>query len=212
MNTTSQTEAQVHQMRERAAFEERDVRFGSVIWARPVEPGLDTGLVHHWMHQPHVEKWWEMAWPAERIRDYLQGQHDDPTRSAYVGFVDDDAVGYLEVYDPAHDVLGEHYPVQPGDVGAHVLIGEERYLGRYSVALGFAVNRFLFQLPGVHRVVGEPDARHHRFLSLLAFLGFRKDGEIDLPDKRAALMVCEQATFERLRTRRQRSARSRDQV
>jgi acetyl CoA:N6-hydroxylysine acetyl transferase len=196
--------------RANSEFEERDPRFDRVIWLRPVDVELDTPLVHHWMHKPHVDPWWEMAWSTDRIHDYLQGHHDDPTRSAYVGFVDDDPVGYLEVYDPAHDVLGAHYPVQPGDIGAHVLIGEESYLGRYSVALGFAVNRFLFQHPGVRRIVGEPDARHHKFLSLLAFLGFRKQAEIDLPDKRAALMVCDHAAFDRLRTRRKaRSDRAR---
>ena len=40
------------------------------------------------------------------------------------------------------------------DIGAHVLIGEEEHLGRYSVAIGRAVVRFLFKRPGVLRVVG----------------------------------------------------------
>ena len=104
----------------------------------------------------------------------------------------------------------------PGDIGAHVLIGEEEHLGRYSVAIGRAVVRmlaergarvvvrFLFKRPGVLRIVGEPDVRNHEFLSLLAFLGFRKAGEIDLPDKRAAFMVCEREDFERLSGRRRR--------
>ena len=99
-------------------------------------------------------------------------------------------------------MLGAHAPVLPGDLGAHVLIGEEEYLGRYSIALGRAVVRMLFRRPGVLRVVGEPDVRNENFLSLLAFLGFRKHGEIDLPDKRAAFMVCERADFERLVSRR----------
>ena len=194
----------VHVHRELAAFEDDSLLLDRTIWARPVDPDLDTELVHLWMNRPHVEEYWVMAWPADRIRDYLQAQDADPSRSAYVGFVDDGPVGYLEVYDPTRDVLGAHYPVQPGDVGAHVLIGEEEYLGRYSVALGFAVNRFLFGRPEVRRIVGEPDLRNHKFLSLLAFLGFRKEAEIDLPDKRAALMVCERPTFERLSSRRRR--------
>jgi RimJ/RimL family protein N-acetyltransferase len=196
----------VHLLRERAAFTEPDAVVDRTIWSRPVDPGLDTDLVRFWMHKPHVEEYWAMAWPADWIHDYLQRHHDDPARSAYVGFVDDQPVGYLEVYDPVHDVLGAHYAVQPGDVGAHVLVGEEDYLGRYSVALGFAVNRFLFGRPEVRRIVGEPDVRNHNFLSLLAFLGFRKQAELDLPDKRAALMVCERRTFARLSTRRQRPA------
>ena len=194
----------VHVHRELAAFEDDGLLLDRTIWTRLVDPELDTELVHFWMNKPHVEEYWAMAWPADRIRDYLQGHDDDPARSAYVGFVDDQPVGYMEVYDPVHDVLGAHYTVQPGDVGAHVMIGEQDYLGRYSVALGFAVNRFLFRRPEVRRIVGEPDIRNHKFLSLLAFLGFRKEAELDLPDKRAALMVCERPTFERLSSRRRR--------
>ena len=191
-------------MRERAAYEEHDPVLDRTIWNRQVDPDLDVELIHDWMHKPHVAEFWAMAWPATWIRDYLQRHHDDPTRSAYLGFVDDQPVGYLEVYDPAQDVLGAHYPVQPGDIGAHVLIGEEEYLGRYSVALGMATNRFLFRRPEVRRIVGEPDVRNHNFLSLLAFLGYRKEAELDLPDKRAAFMVCERRTFDRLTSRRPR--------
>jgi acetyl CoA:N6-hydroxylysine acetyl transferase len=194
-----------HLGREQAAFEEHSPARNRTIWLREVQPELDTDLVRYWMHKPHVEEYWAMAWPTGQIRDYLQGHRDDPIRSAYIGFVDDEPVGYLEVYDPAHDVLGAHYAVQPGDLGAHVLIGNEDYLGRYSVSLGRAVNRFLFQQCEVQRIVGEPDLRNHNFLSLLAFLGYRKQGELDLPDKRAALMVCERETFERLSSRRRRS-------
>jgi acetyl CoA:N6-hydroxylysine acetyl transferase len=189
-------------LRDRVAHEERDLILGRTIWNRPVDVELDAELLHGWMNKPHVEEYWAMAWPLDRIRDYLQRHDDDPTRSAHIGFVDDEPVGYFEAYDPAHDVLGAHYEVQPGDVGAHVLVGEEQYLGRYSVTLGFATNRFLFDDPATQRIVGEPDVRNHKFLTLLAFLGFRKETEIDLPDKRAALMVCERAAFERLSTRR----------
>lgn len=194
----------VQLLRERAAFEETDTGLGRTIWLRQVLPETDTELVRFWMHKPHVEEYWAMAWPSDWIRDYLQRHYDDPTRSAYLGFVDDEPVGYMEVYDPAQDVLGAHYPVQPGDLGAHVLIGNEDYLGRYSVSLGFAANRFLFRRPEVRRIVGEPDVRNHNFLSLLAFLGYRKEAEFDMPDKRAAFMVCERRTFERLSSRRRR--------
>lgn len=196
--------AGVHRLRERAVFEERSPGRDRVIWTRPVDPVLDVELVHRWMHEAEVERYWDMAWPAERIAGYLRDHDADPHREAFVTFVDDVPVGYLEAYDPAHDVLASVYDVQPGDVGAHVLIGDPGFRGRYSVSLGLATNRFLFGRPGVERIVGEPDVGNHNLLSLLAFLGFRKEGEVDLPDKRAALMVCDRATFERLSTRPRR--------
>ncbi|HEY8544591.1 MAG TPA: GNAT family N-acetyltransferase [Acidimicrobiales bacterium] len=192
--------------RDRAVYEERSRTRGRVIWTRPVDAEADLDLLHRWMHEPEVARYWEMAWPMEKIAEYLHQHDQDPHRDNYVTYVDDTPVGYLETYDPAHDILGTRYEVRPGDLGAHVLIGDPDFRGRYSVSLGLATNRFLFGRPGVERVVGEPDAGNHNFLSLLAFLGFRKLGEIDLPGKRAALMVCTREDFERLSTRRRRSS------
>jgi len=201
---------QAHVLRDRAVYEERSTTRSRTIWTRPVDPALDVELVHEWMHEPEVVKYWDMAWPVERIAAYLADHDADPYRANYLTFVDDTPVGYLEVYDPAHDVLAAHYPVEPGDVGAHVLIGDKDFRGRYSVSLGLATNRFLFQRPGAVRIVGEPDVRNHNLLSLLVFLGFHKAGELDLPEKRAALMLCDRADFERLssgpRRRRQLQA------
>ena len=192
---------------ELTAYAEHEPALDRRLWARPVVPEHDTALVCDWMARPHVAEFWEMAWPEGWIRDYLEGQVADPARSPYLGFVDDLPVGYVEVYDPQRDVLGAHAPVLLGDLGAHVLIGEEEHLGRYSVSLGRATVRMLFRRPGVLRIVGEPDVRNENFLSLLAFLGFRRHCDIDLPDKRAAFMVCERADFERLASRHRRVTR-----
>lgn len=192
---------------ELSAYAEHDPALDRRLWARPVVPEHDTPLLTAWMNKPHVAEFWAMAWPQDWIRDYLVRQVQDPARSPYLGFVDDTPVGYIEVYDPHCDVLGAHAPVREGDLGAHVLIGEEEHLGRYSVAVGRAVARFLFSRPDVLRLVGEPDVTNQNFLSLLSFLGFRKQAEIQMPDKVAAFMVCERRDFERLSSRRRRVTR-----
>jgi acetyl CoA:N6-hydroxylysine acetyl transferase len=192
---------------ELSAYAEHDAALDRRLWARPVVAEHDTPLLTAWMNKPHVAEFWAMAWPQDWIRDYLVRQVEDPARSPYLGFVDDTPVGYIEVYDPHRDVLGAHAPVREGDLGAHVLIGEEEHLGRYSVAVGRAVARFLFSRPDVLRLVGEPDVTNQNFLSLLSFLGFRKETEIQMPDKVAAFMVCERRDFERLSSRRRRVTR-----
>lgn len=192
---------------ELSAYAEHDAALDRRLWARPVVPEHDAPLLTAWMNKPHVAEFWAMAWPQDWIRDYLVRQVEDPARSPYLGFVDDTPVGYIEVYDPFRDVLGAHAPIREGDLGAHVLIGEEEHLGRYSVAVGRAVARFLFSRPDVLRLVGEPDVTNQNFLSLLSFLGFRKQAEIQMPDKLAAFMVCERRDFERLSSRRRRVTR-----
>jgi acetyl CoA:N6-hydroxylysine acetyl transferase len=192
---------------ELTAYSETEPALGRRLWARPLVPEHDAELLHDWMNRPHVVEFWNMDWPLQWVRDYLDRQVADPARSPYLGFVDDEPVGYVEVYDPLRDVLGGHAPVREGDLGAHVLIGNEDHLGRFSVALGRATIRFLFQRPEVQRIVGEPDVRNNNFLSLLAFLGFQKEMEVDMPDKRAAFMVCTRENFERLASRRRRTLR-----
>jgi acetyl CoA:N6-hydroxylysine acetyl transferase len=194
-------------LEELTLFSEYEPALERRIWMRPIVPAHDTDLMHHWMAKPHVVEYWAMDWPRAHIHDYLVRQVEDAARQPLLGFVDERPVGYVELYDPFRDVLGAHAPVLPGDQGAHVLIGEEEYLGRYSVSLGRVVARYLFGRPGVKRLVGEPDVRNHNFLSLLAFLGFRNHGELALPDKTAAFMVCERADFERLASRRRRVTR-----
>ena len=41
---------------------------------RPLDLASDVELVHGWMQEPHVEPWWELAGPLERVRDYLRSR------------------------------------------------------------------------------------------------------------------------------------------
>lgn len=192
------------QLRETARYERHDPAIGGSFWMRRIDPVLDTPLITSWMNEPHVSEFWLMAWPQAQIAAYLEQLHADAHHDAYVVHVDDTPIGYVEAYDPAHDVLGSAYEVQEGDLGFHVLIGDKEHLGRYTVSLGMSVLDYAFTGRGARRVVGEPDVRNHQMLTILAFLGFRKACEVELPDKRAALMICVLEDFSRLRTRPRR--------
>ena len=63
----------------------------------------------------------------------------------------------VECYDPAHDQIGEHYPVRPGDIGMHIFIGPptQRIPG-FSRDVFALVMRFLFDRLNAARVVVEP--------------------------------------------------------
>ena len=192
---------------ELTAYAEHEPALDRRLWARPVVPEHDTDLVSTGCTartSPSSGRWRGRATGSATTSP---ARSRTPRAARTSASSTTSPVGYVEVYDPHRDVLGAHAPVLPGDLGAHVLIGDEEHLGRYSVSLGRATVRMLFKRPDVLRIVGEPDVRNENFLSLLAFLGFRRQCDIDLPDKRAAFMVCERADFERLASRRRRATR-----
>jgi RimJ/RimL family protein N-acetyltransferase len=162
---------------------------GLTLDADPVDVEAHAELIHDWMNRPHVAPWWE----AERtdVRAHLSGlTHARP----WIFSIDGEPFGYVETYRVADDPLANSYPADPGDMGWHVLVGPERFLGSGVPRLmGRAVLRYLFSQGS--RVVCEPDIRNARMHAYCRRLGFADAGEIDLPGKRALLMICTRDTF-----------------
>ncbi|MDT9685367.1 GNAT family N-acetyltransferase [Streptomyces sp. TRM76323] len=164
-----------------------------VFTLRAVDPAVDAGLVHAWMNDPEVAAFWEMAQPVERIAAYLREQVGSAHSTPYIGCVDGTPMSYWEVYRADLDPLRHHYPARPRDAGVHLLLGPSAYRGRgLGTALLRAVSDWLLRAdPYAERVVAEPDVRNERSVRAFERAGFRLVGQIDLPGKRAALMVRE---------------------
>jgi RimJ/RimL family protein N-acetyltransferase len=144
-------------------------------------------LVHGWMNEPHVAPWWNLAVSRDEIRAYLsQLRHVEP----WIACLDGVPFGYVETYRVADDPLASHYRFDSEDRGWHVLVGDTDFLGTgASRELGrVVVERLLEQ---GERVVCEPDVRNARMLAYCHALGGRLQAELELPDKRAALIVWE---------------------
>lgn len=164
-----------------------------VFTLRPVEPATDAALVHAWMNDPEVARFWELAEPAGRIARYLREQAESRHSAPYLGCLDGTPMSYWELYRADLDPLAGHYPAEPHDAGVHLLLGPPAFRGR---GLGAALLRAVFdhQLafdPRTERVVAEPDVRNVRSIRAFERAGFRRARDLSLPDKRAALMICE---------------------
>jgi len=163
----------------------------------PVDPIVDLDLVHRWMNEPHVAEFWQMAWPVDAVGAYLQRQCDADHLQPWIAWVDGERIAYVETYVVDRDPLAEHIAVEPGDRGWHVLVGPRDAIGSGRPrAVGRAVLQMLFDLPGTDRVVCEPDVRNTRMIRFCEHLGHHLVAEIDLPDKRAALLACTRTSFE----------------
>ncbi|MFF8827778.1 GNAT family N-acetyltransferase [Streptomyces sp. NPDC015131] len=162
----------------------------------PVEIERDLPLITRWMNDPAVAAFWELAGPASTTEKHLRAQLDGDGRSVpCLGVLDSTPVGYFEVYRADLDPLARHYPARPHDTGVHLLVGgvADRGRGVGTTLLRAVADLVLDHRPHCARVVAEPDLRNTPSVSAFMSAGFRFSAELDLPDKRAALMIRDRA-------------------
>lgn len=183
---------------ENVIYQEYFAVTGRRIWFRPVDIAFDLTVIHSWMNRPHVVEFWDMAWPVERIEDYLRKAAERPGFDTYIAYMDSEPFAYFEAYDPTRDRIGAYYDAQSDDVGLHILIGEEKYMRKFIIRLSVTLMRFVFTTwPETRRVVGEPDERNRQVLGLMKFLGFRFLRKIQLPEKKADFLILHESDFRR---------------
>ncbi|QFR98053.1 GNAT family N-acetyltransferase [Streptomyces tsukubensis] len=167
----------------------------------PVSFHRDLGIISRWMNDPAVAAFWELEGPESVTAAHLRPQLAGDGRSVpCLGLLDGVPMSYWEIYRADLDPLARHYPARPHDTGIHLLIGGvvRRGRGVGSALLRAAADLVLDRRPLCMRVVAEPDLRNTPSVSAFLRAGFRFSAEIDLPDKRAALMVRDRALRHRL--------------
>ncbi|WP_449353220.1 GNAT family N-acetyltransferase [Streptomyces shaanxiensis] len=158
----------------------------------PVRVERDLPLVCRWMNDPAVTAFWELAGPQNVTANHLQSQLAGDGRSVpCLGVLEGTPMSYWEIYRADLDPLARHYPARPHDTGIHLLIGAvpDRGRGLGSTLLRAVADLALDKRPACARVVAEPDLRNIPSVTAFLSAGFRFSAEIDLPAKRAALMV-----------------------
>ncbi|MEU6000781.1 GNAT family N-acetyltransferase [Streptomyces sp. NPDC047197] len=162
----------------------------------PVRIERDLPLISRWMNDPAVAAFWELAGPDAVTEAHLRDQFDGDGRSVpCLGVLDGTPMSYWEVYRADLDALARHYPARPHDTGLHLLIGgvADRGRGLGTSLLRAVADLVLDRRAACARVIAEPDLRNTPSVSAFLSAGFRFAAEVDLPDKRAALMVRDRA-------------------
>lgn len=167
---------------------------------RPVDPQADAALLHSWVRRDYARFWGMTKATVADVQAEYAGIAANPHHQAWL-VLDGDSPAFLaESYDPAHSPLAGTYPIQPGDLGMHVLMGPpDRPRRGYTTAAFGALLAFLFQDPAVERIVVEPDVRNTKIHALNARMGFEPHSRIELPDKTALLSFCTRAQFQAAR-------------
>lgn len=201
MNNDQATEQTENEFTE-AIYKEHFPLLKKTVWARKVDLNKDLDIIHDWMNRSHVAEFWHMAWPKEKIADYLIRQQQIEGFDCYIIFIESEAFGYFEIYQPHTDPVGATYKVETGDIGLHVLIGEEKYQRRYIIRLSSLIVRLVFaRHPETKRIIGEPDINNQTIQGVMKFVGFKWMANVKLPDKVGALHSLTIDDFERAQGR-----------
>ncbi|MFD4556123.1 GNAT family N-acetyltransferase [Streptomyces sp. NPDC058469] len=158
----------------------------------PVHIDRDLPLINRWMNDPAVAEFWELAGPQALTEDHLRAQLAGDGRSVpCLGVLDGTPMSYWEIYRADLDPLARHYPARPHDTGIHLLVGNvaDRGRGLGGTLLRAVADLVLDKRSTCARIVAEPDIRNTPSVAAFLGAGFRFSAEVDLPAKRAALMV-----------------------
>ncbi|QYL28029.1 N(6)-hydroxylysine O-acetyltransferase [Mycobacterium shottsii] len=158
---------------------------------RRLDPEGDLDLMHSWMNDPEVARFWRKPWPRPQIASYLFDQHCSAHSVPYLGLLDGAPISYWELYRADLDPLARHYAAREHDAGLHSLLGPAECRGRRLAAdlLRIVSTWQLDADPSADRVIAEPDVNNTRMIRALERAGFERTADLDLPDKRAALMI-----------------------
>jgi len=158
----------------------------------PAVVSRDLPLITRWMNDPAVAEFWQLSGPPAIAEKHLREQIDGDGRSVpCLGMLDGTPMSYWEIYRADLDPVSRYYPVRPNDTGIHMLIGPVADRGRRlgSALLRTVADLVLDHRPGCVRVIAEPDLRNIPSVAAFLAAGFRFAAEIELPEKRAALVI-----------------------
>lgn len=158
----------------------------------PVRLERDLPLVTRWMNDPVVAEFWELSGSPAVTESHLRAQLSGDGRSVpCLGVLEGTPMSYWEIYRADLDPLSRYIPLRPHDTGIHLLIGEVADRGRKlgSTLLRAVADLVLNKRPACARVIAEPDLRNTPSVAAFLSAGFRFAAEVDLPAKRAALMI-----------------------
>jgi RimJ/RimL family protein N-acetyltransferase len=156
----------------------------------------DLPILHGWLTRPHVAEWWGPSPSlAEVEQEYGPLTSEHSTTRPYVVLCDGAPIGFIQSYVAMGSGGGWWVDEQdPGMRGIDQFLAHADQLGRgLGTAMVRAFVQFLFVDPAVTRIQTDPTPENRRAIRCYEKAGFRAMGEVDTPDGRALLMVCDRA-------------------
>ncbi|MEU3442761.1 acetyltransferase [Actinospica acidiphila] len=174
----------------RPAVHEQKVDGFGTVRVLPLDPAADAPLLHRWVSEERAAFWGMNGLTEQRVREIYAHMETLGTHHAYLLVKDGTPAGLLQTYEPEADRVGACYPVEPGDIGMHLLLapaepGETR--SGWTAGLAVAVSAYVLLGLDRRRIVVDPDVANEKAIARFARQGFTAGPrvvlpEVDLPD------------------------------
>ncbi|MEU5275867.1 GNAT family N-acetyltransferase [Streptomyces asoensis] len=170
-------------------YEQAVAGMGTVA-VRPLDAERDADVVHAWVSEERAAFWGMNGLTRDQVAEVYAHMAGLDTHHALLAELDGVPVALLQTYEPTEDRVGECYPVEPGDIGVHLLIapaGEDGARPGWSAALMGVFAAYVLVGLDRPRVVVDPDVRNEKAVARFLRQGFEPGPvvtlpEIDLPD------------------------------
>ncbi|MEV6992292.1 GNAT family N-acetyltransferase [Streptomyces sp. NPDC093228] len=183
------TAAEPYAAHREAVHEELVEGFGAVRIV-PLDPRADLDVVHGWVSEERASFWDMTGLTKEQVGEIYAHMATLDTHHAFLAVKDGEPVALLQTYEPEADRVGACYAVEPGDIGAHLLLAPPGSTGAragWTSALLTAFTSYILDGLGRRRVVVDPDERNEKAIARFLRQGFVPGPavvlpEVDLPD------------------------------
>lgn len=174
----------------RAALHEQFVDGYGAVRVLSLDARLDGPVIHGWVNADRAAFWGMRDLAEDQVIEIYAHMETLDTHHAHLLVKDGEPVALLQTYEPAADRVGACYPVEPGDIGVHLLmapIGPDGGRPGWTTALLSAAASYVLLGLDRDRVVVDPDVRNERAIARFRRQGFTPGPvvvlpEVDLPD------------------------------
>ncbi len=116
----------------RAALHEQFVDGYGAVRVLPLDARLDGPVIHGWVNADRAAFWGMRDLAEDQVIAIYAHMETLDTHHAHLLVKDGEPVALLQTYEPAADRVGACYPVEPGDIGVHLLMALSRTRRRAS--------------------------------------------------------------------------------
>ncbi|MER6146590.1 GNAT family N-acetyltransferase [Streptomyces hirsutus] len=158
--------------------------FGSVR-VLPLDPAADAAVLHRWVSGERALFWGMNGLTEQQVAEIYAHMDMLDTHHAYLLVKDGEPAALLQTYEPEADRVGDCYPVEPGDIGVHLLVapaGPEGVRSGWTGALLDVMVGFVLLGPDRRRVVVDPDVANEKAVARFLRQGFTAGPEVVLPE------------------------------